>query len=367
MMRVAAIVCCLFASLANGAELQDLEDRVVDWGGSVSRDARGRIVIVDLRASWVTDIDLQDLTAAPSIERLDLSHTHITDVGLESVAELPNLRSLNLLFCEHITEAGVAHLKDAPRLERLNLRGARVSDSGMAFLAQIETLKSLDIGVTQITGPAFESLEALVELEELSIGGNRVADLGLSYLQTLPLLRRLDASGSQVTDSGVWGVTVTDVNVESIALLAGLEELNLAASDAEYIANIGDGVPRLRNRIELTDVGIAKLIDLERLRNLNLSRSGITSKGADLLSDLPDLETLTLAHAAALDDSAAHAFLKMPKLRVLDLTAVDVTDTLLVQLASHPSLEKLLVPETGVTAEGAAQFRRAAPNCNLIW
>lgn len=367
-MRFVWIAFCLVAASGPAAELGgDLASRVAESGGSVTRDGQGRIVAVDLRASWVTDIDLESLAAASSIEELDLANTHITDVGLEAVAKLPNLKSLDLFFCEHITEAGVAYLKDIPGLERLNLRGARVSDSGMAFLAQIPTLKSLDIGVTQITGPAFEHFEALEQLEELSIGGNRVGDLGLSYLQTLPALKSLDVSGSQVTDSGVWGVTVTDVNVGLIALLSGLEELNLAASDAEYIANIGDGVPRLRNRIELTDLGVAKLADLERLRSLNLSRSGVTEKGLAALAKLPLLEALTLAYAPGLGDSAAEAFLAMPRLRVLDLTAVNVSDALLSQLAKHPNLEKLIVSDSAVTAAGAAAFEQKNASCGLIW
>ena len=237
----------------------------------------------------------------------------------------------------------------------------------MAFLAQIPTLRSLDIGITQITGPSFEALEALENLETLSIGGNRVSDLGLGYLQALPKLRKLDVSGSQITDSGVWGVTVTDVNLDAIAALTGLEELNLAASDSEYIANIGDGVPRLRNRIEITDLGISKLTVLKRLRDLNLSRSGVTAKGLQQLASLPALTALTLAYAAELGDSAVPALLAMQGLRTLDLTGTPLTDAGLVQLAGHSGLERLVVLDSSVTERGAAEFQRRNPGCALIW
>ena len=357
-------VCQLAAAEPAGP---DVAEWVAGLGGSTTRDDSGRITAVNLSASWVNDLELEKLLAVPEILSLDLSYTHITDAALQTISKLPNLRSLGLRFCEHITEAGVAHLRDAAKLERLDLRGAAVSDSGMAFLAQISTLRSLDIGITQITGPSFEALEALENLEELAIGGNRVSDLGLSYLQAVPKLRRLDLSGSQVTDSGVWGVTVTDVNLDAIAMLSGLEELNLAASDAEYIANIGDGVPRVRNRIEITDLGVEKLIALARLRSLDLSRSGVTAKGLQALAKLPALRTLTLAYARGIGEEAIPALLDMQALRNLDLTGVELSDTALARLARHPTIEKLVLLDSGVTEAGVAEFARIKPGCAVIW
>jgi hypothetical protein len=367
LMTIALGLAALPAASAEPPAGRDVAAWAAELGGSTTRDDAGRVVAVDLRASWVNDLGLQKLLAEPSIRRLDLSRTHITDAGLETVAKLPNLVSLDLRFCEHITEAGVAHLKDSATLQRLDLRGTAVSDSGIAFLAQVGTLRALDIGSTQITEPALEALEALENLEELAVGGNRVGDLGLSYLHALPKLRRLDLSGSQVTDSGVWGVTVTDGNLDAIALLIGLEELNLAASDAEYVSSIGDGVPRVRNRIEITDLGAGKLTALTRLRSLDLSRSAVTAKGLEALAKLPALEVLTLSHATGLGDEAVPALLAMKTLRTLDLTGVALSDAALELLAGHPALEKLIALDTGVSEAGAAALARLKPDCALIW
>ena len=158
-MRIPALIAaCLLTALPAAAADQpspDLPAWVASLGGSVEQDAAGRVTEVNLRGSWMTDLDAEALLAAPHIRSLDLSNTHITDVALESIAKLPDLRTLSLRYCEHITEAGVAHLRGAAKLERLDLRGAPVSDSGVAFLAQIPTLRALDIGITQITGPSF--------------------------------------------------------------------------------------------------------------------------------------------------------------------------------------------------------------------
>ena len=51
-------------------------------GGSVTRDAAGQPVAVDLRASWATDSDMPLLVQLKELKRLDLSLTRISDRGL---------------------------------------------------------------------------------------------------------------------------------------------------------------------------------------------------------------------------------------------------------------------------------------------
>jgi hypothetical protein len=48
---------------------------IEDVGGAVVRDPAGRVTGVDLRASWVTDLDLRKLLQYPNLTHLDLSLT----------------------------------------------------------------------------------------------------------------------------------------------------------------------------------------------------------------------------------------------------------------------------------------------------
>jgi len=54
-----------------------------DWiarlGGKIEHDSAGRIVAVNLRGSWINDVDMIELSRLPDLERLDLSHTRISD------------------------------------------------------------------------------------------------------------------------------------------------------------------------------------------------------------------------------------------------------------------------------------------------
>ena len=45
----------------------------------------------DLRASWVTDSDLNALGRRTDLSRIDLSYTRVTDVGFQQLKNLPNV------------------------------------------------------------------------------------------------------------------------------------------------------------------------------------------------------------------------------------------------------------------------------------
>src|ERR1700721_2059057 len=94
-------------------------------GGTVTRDRAGQIVGIDLHAGWVTDSDMGELAALPSLTRLDLSMTRITDRGLLDLKTASNLTDLNLYYCELLSDQGIAVGRSLPRLKRINLRGPK--------------------------------------------------------------------------------------------------------------------------------------------------------------------------------------------------------------------------------------------------
>ena len=82
------------ADIKSGGDAQWIEDA----GGSVIRDAAGRITGVDLRASWVTDTDLRKLLQLPNLSSLDLSLTRITDQGMQELKNCARHRGFESLF-----------------------------------------------------------------------------------------------------------------------------------------------------------------------------------------------------------------------------------------------------------------------------
>ncbi len=346
------------------------EARIDDWvrshGGTLSRNPAGEIVAIDLNRSWVNDIDLERIRGLRSLEVLGLAQTHITDSALAIVESLPSLRELDLFFCEHVTDAGASQLRAAPGLEKLNVRGTKISGSGVKFLTELATLRSLDIGITEIDDPSIELMEALPRLESLAIGGNRISEAGISSLRGLRQLRHLDLSGAQVTDSGIWAVVVTDLNLDEIGSLPGLESLNLSAPSPDYVDAVSSGVPRLRGAIRVTDFGASQLARLESLRRLNLSRSYLTAAGIGKLHGLERLEELVLANAKSIGDDVGRALAGLVSLKTLDVSFTSFGDRALAALRDHPKLGRLVAAGTPLSEEAVADFVQSRPGRSVI-
>ncbi len=113
----------------------DPPDWIHSLGGKVTRDAKGNIVAVNLRGTWVSDVELIDIARLPNLERLDLSHTRITDEGMLHLKSATGIRELSLYYSEQITDQGMNAIKNWKLLKRLNLRGTRVANGTLEILS----------------------------------------------------------------------------------------------------------------------------------------------------------------------------------------------------------------------------------------
>ena len=317
-------------------------------GGSFQKDSVGRITEVDLVGSWVSDDDLTRIGALLDLRKIDLSHTKISDLGFAHLRPLKNVVYLNCFYCSYITDGGVAFLKDWVNLEYLNVRGSEVTSRVFEHLAKMKNLRTLDVGFSRVNDDGFDALASLEHLEELHIGGDKMTGLALPSLRLLSSLKRLDVNGSQRTDSGRWGLMLTDVNVESIGALTQLESLN-----------IGGAI--------VSDVGMKALASIASLKSLDLSRMEVTAQGLEPVAKMTRLQRLNLWQCARIDDKAGQLLLKMNSLEILDLGDTAVSDRLLNDLARMKSLKLLLVGGTRITPAGVEQFRKARPDCRIVW
>src|SRR5260370_35379350 len=72
-LRVLLLACGSAALLGAGEA-----DSILHLGGKVQRDGDGAVVAVNLRGSWINDVEMIDLARLPSLEQVDLSPTSIT-------------------------------------------------------------------------------------------------------------------------------------------------------------------------------------------------------------------------------------------------------------------------------------------------
>ena len=344
-MRNAVLI--LFITLAASAGESSLAEWVRDAGGHIQTGPGGSITGISLSHAWATDADLEPIARLHSLEKLDLSLSLITDAGMERLKPLENVTDLKLFGVEHITDTAISYLRGWRKLERLDLRGTDVTDTALEYIARIPSLRSLDVSYTQVTNNGLDFLGSLPKLEELVIGGNKVTGAGLRVLKQLPTLRSLSLNGAQKRNSGTWTVSLTDLDLDALAGLKGLQSLDLAG-------------------LKITDAGVTRLKSLAGLSVLDLSRTEVSASG---LKTLPvhKLHRLSLHRAKRVDDSIAEWLGDADRLEVLDLSETAVGDAGLTRLATMKSLRQVFLRGSRVTAEGVAAFRAALPQCQVSW
>jgi len=372
--RPAAVALILAAAACGapppGPSQTDIEHSIQALGGHVVHGSGGDIIEVSLARTWASDDDVERVAQLKTVTRLDLSFTYVTDVGIQHLQSLPELEDLTLDTAEAITDAAASYLRANKRLKRLVLRGTDITDVGMPYLATLTGLKTLDLSHTMIGDVGLESLPALSELEELNLGGTRITGNNLNFLKLLPRLKKLSFNGIQRRNGGAcWTPLLTDLDMDTMSLLAGMEELNLGVgvSLGKAGTSVGAGNCRLTGGIQLTNLGVARLAKLTRLRRLDISGAKITAAGLKSLEQLPQLEHLSLWNCVALDDSAAPALAALKRLKFLDLSATRVGDATLQQLRALPTLKFLYLTDTNVTAAAVAAFAQQSSSTFVSW
>ena len=247
-------------------------------GGRADRDSQGRIVAVNLRASWVSDGDLVELAALPKLERLNLSQTRITDQGLTYLKTAPALREVNLSYAEKIGDPAHAVIRDWKHLQRLSLRGTVVADETAASAASLPNLESLDIADTIVGDVGFEALTLSPGLKELAMGNIRISESGYQSLRQFTALESLDLSGG-----------------------------------------------RHRGFTTLKDDAVAAIASMKRLRVLKLGHVRFPAKTMVILATLPKVERLNLEFCPEVGDDALRHLTSWKSLRWIDLHGTKVT------------------------------------------
>jgi internalin A len=345
--------------------------RIEGRGGYVVRDRSGEITEVSLARTNATDDDVAFVAQIKTLKRVDLSFTYVTDLGVKELRGLRQLEDLDLETAEALTDAAMNYVREIPTLKRLKVRGVDITDAGMPAIGHMTGLVALDLSHTMIEDVGLEVLPSLGQLEELKIGGNMITGLNLNFLKLLPKLKRLSLNGAQRRNAGAcWTPRITDLDLDTIALLSGLEELDLGIGiglgRGGKPAAPGGGNCRLTGGLQITDLGATKLAKLKNLKRLNLSGAKLTPASLKVLAGLP-LERLNLYACETLDDSAAAVLMEMPSLTLIDLSYTSVTDKGLKQLAKLPALKNLYLTETKVTPDAVAAFKASHPKTFVSW
>jgi Leucine-rich repeat (LRR) protein len=286
----------------------DVTDWIAELGGKVQRDAAGNVVAVNLRGTWVDDVEMIDIARLPNLQRLDLSHTRITDEGMLHLKPASQIEDLDLYYAEWITDQGMTAIRNWNKLKRLNMRGTRISNGTLEIVSHMPQLEALDISNSQITDNGMDMLITLTNLKELSLGQGRVSAADLGFLRVLTTLTSLDIGGAKPTPPD----------------MGGNRQVRR------------DPAPTLPENT------IKAMAELNELRVLRMGYTGVSGGDLKALSVLQNVEKLGLQECPRVDDAA------------------------LAELVYWKSLKYLDLQDTKVTEQGVAALRKAKPGLVIL-
>ena len=291
-----------------------------------------------------------------------------TDAGKPSdrcmphIANLTGLKSLNLGMT-NVSDRGLKYISNLPSLEYLHLPD-RATDRGLAYVAELPSLKGLYLGAiggSQVTDAGLRHLTKLTSLEELYLRGEHMGDAGLAYLRDLPRLEYLALYGSHFTDDGCAHLK----DIASLRILSFYEDrCRITDAGLVHISNLAN-LENLSLSVTgpVTDEGIAHLVKMRSLRKLDIGSSQVTDRGLAHLKQIKTLERLDLPQRdqRITDIGLAH-LAELPNLKCLHVSRghyVDpkmnkeyYTDKGLAELAKCRLLEELSIGSIGITDAG---------------
>jgi hypothetical protein len=305
----------------------------------------------------MTDDLLARLVAVPHLEIVRLGGSKaVTDAGVRHLARLPQLRELDL-SSTGVTDAGLAVLRDLPALTHLNLVMTRVTDAGMTHLAHARALERLELMWTHTGDGAIRALEGLPRFRAL-ISGNQVTDAGLAAMHGIPRYVQAPVDAPPVpVDGGPHSELhlrgpFTDRGMTHLRGLDGLESLSLndCGVTAQGMAPLATLARLWSLSCDPDDAWMPHIAALPALRALGAQDTVAGDDGFTALSASRTLERLWGRRCHNLRTRGFVALSRMPALRVLAVSCLNVEDAGVATLPDFPALRELMpmdIPDAG--------------------
>ncbi|HSJ63503.1 MAG TPA: hypothetical protein VK922_06290 [Gemmatimonadaceae bacterium] len=309
----------------------------------------------------MTDEVLADVAEVEHIEALDLAGSRgVTDDGLRQLARLSRLYHLDLSGTS-VTDRGMDVLASLSALRSISLAGTRVTDAGITHLAPCEALENVQLQGTRTGDGAIRALAGKARLRRFATG-SLVSDEGIPLLHELPAFKTWQGGNSELAlfthecePNHLWlRGTFGDRGMRHMRGLDGLFGLNIddarLAITAAALEPLGT-LPRLAwLAVDATDDWMPAIARMPALRYLSAQDSAATDEGFVALSASRSIEYLWGRRCHNLRRRGFEALSRMPALRGLSVSCLNVDDAGVAALPEFPALRELMpidVPDAG--------------------
>ena len=276
--------------------------------------------------------------------------------ALLGVSHFVNMVALGIVHKGRRNLKGFESLAHLPNLMRLELRGAGITDLTVDEITGLGQLRYLGFLNSQVSDVGLESIRQLNGLETLNLPScQRLSNQGLPTIARMSNLRVLNLASTQVTDDGL----------QSLEALVNLEQLCLSwnRGTTDVGAEILSRLPSLKYlllfRASLSDVGLAHLSHCSTLEKLMIRETEVTSSGIRSLSKMRLLKVLNVS-ATKIGNEGMDHLSECQGLEELDVSNTQVGDQGLRSICSLDRLRILNLEQTRVTGDGMQHLEKLA-------
>jgi hypothetical protein len=285
----------------------------------------------------------------------------LTDAGLKALARLPRLRVLDLSGCAGLTDEGFAVLSALPSLERVNLSNTRITDACVSSLARCERLERVDLAWTRTGDGTLRALAGKEQLSHLQTG-SLVTDDGVRALHDFPVFAdwrggaielELTSPDAQPNVLHLHG-TITDAGLAGLVGLDGLFGLNIGDERLQITPAGLAPLKRLPHLgmlgVDAVDESMRHIADFPALRFLMCQDTTAGDEGWVALGRSKTLEQIWGRRSHNLGGRGFEALSKLPALRALSVSCLNVPDVSVARLPDFPALRELMpmdIPDEG--------------------
>ena len=421
MLRITTVIVALV--LGFGVRTADAQDKITPAEAKAAAELKKGTIRVEVDASRpdkpVIGLGYYSRTIDEKMAALLMDMKHLKSLGGYDVKFKPGVLKLlkshptleTIGFAGTTDVAAVLELPEGPPIKELFMYDGKFTAAHFEAIAKVPSIRLVRVSLSRLKPDIVRPLHKLKHLESLSVYGDEpmsAADLaGFDSLTQLTCVEPNDSPeffGAIAKMKSLHRLTLlphftgakrkTPLGLEKLAALTNLIELtlhipandtvlkalapmkNLAALNVEVLGVTAAGIkslaalPKLAGlslrAAGLPETAVVELKELRSLQQLRLNVGPLTDAGMAAICKLTTLEVLQLGEFKPGADKAMSHIVKLTKLRLLDLTFSDLSDTGLKELIPLKNLAEVKVGGTKTTAAGIAAFQKARPNVNVV-
>ncbi|KAH7688533.1 RNI-like protein [Dioscorea alata] len=331
-----------------------------------------------IKNKGLTAEGIEAFTNLSNLENLNLERCSRIHGGLIHLRGLTKLKSLNIKYCNSVTDEDMEHLSGLHKLSYLDLLGCPVTFASLETISGFTSLLQLNLNRCDLSDVGCQKLSELIQLKDLNLGYNGITNACLINLKGLTNLESLNLEYCQISSEGllsIEGLTslrtleLSETGVEALSHLSGLhnlENLNLSCTSVEddnlaALSTLTSLKSLNLDHLEISDASLPFLSIFSGLTHLDLSGCCLFGFGMGYLY-FTNLQSLEISDGF-LNDFCTRSIKDLTSLKLLNLSYnSEITDVTLERISGLTALCSLNLSNTAVTGAG---LRHLKPLTNL--